>query len=151
MFRKISILALSLISSTPLWAFTCYYTLAKDNCWAKYNVTVEVLDAATAKVLTTVVVPAGTPWVRQEFSCEVGEKLMYRARFSPIIWESEKGKAYSAKNYWSLPNEMKPGDSAWNVSVCYPADFSQVPLPPEAGGTCKCDFDSIPAIPPKKI
>ncbi|KTD09104.1 periplasmic protein [Legionella gratiana] len=151
MLARIFIVAVSLISSNSLWAITCYYTLAKDNCWSNYTVTVDVMDAATAKVLTTAIIPPGKSWVRQSFLCEPGQKLMYRAQFSPAIWESGKGESYYAKNYWSLPNEVNPGDSAWNVSVCYPSDFSQIPLPPDATGTCKCDFDSIPAIPPKKI
>jgi hypothetical protein len=142
---------IGLFAINPLWAITCYYTLVKSNCWSKYEVTVEVVEASTAKVLTTVTVPAGKSWVRQPFSCTPGEKLMYHAQFSPPIWESEKGKSYDALNYWSLPEKINPGDSAWNVSVCYPSDFSQVPLPPEATNSCKCDFDSIPPIPPKQI
>lgn len=151
MSARIFFVALSLMSSNSLWAITCYYTLAKDNCWNKYTVTVDVMDALTSKTLTTAIIPPGKSWVRQTFQCEPGEKLMYRAHFSPSIWESEKGNMYYAKNYWSLPTEINPGDSAWNVSVCYSSDFSQVPFPPEATGTCRCDFDSIPMIPPKKI
>ncbi|KTD63310.1 periplasmic protein [Legionella santicrucis] len=148
---RIFLAVLSFILTDSLWAITCYFTLVKDNCWNKYTVTVDVMDAATAKILTTVVIPPGKFWVRQTFPCTPKEKLIYRARFSPTMWESEKGKIYYAKNYWSLPNEINSGDSAWNVSVCYPSDFSQIPFPPEATGTCKCDFDSIPVIPPKKI
>jgi hypothetical protein len=152
MWLRMVILSLSCIFTSPLWAITCYYTLAKDNCWLRYNVSVDVMDALSAKVLTTITVPAGKSWGRVTFSCETnGQKLMYRARFTPSIWESEKGETYLAKNYWSLPNSVKPGDSAWNVSVCYPSDFSEVPLPPEATGTCKCDFSGIPEIPPKQL
>lgn len=151
MSARIFMASLSLLLSNSLWAITCYYTLVKDNCWSKYTVTVDVMDAPTSKVLTTVVLPPGKSWVRQTFPCDAGAKLMYRAQFSPSIWESDKDQIYYAKNYWSLPNDVNPGDSAWNVSVCYPSDFSQVPFPPEATGTCKCDFDDIPAIPPKTI
>ncbi|WP_058535751.1 hypothetical protein [Legionella saoudiensis] len=152
MFMRLIILSLTYLFASPLWAITCYYTLAKDNCWLKYDVTVEVMDAVSAKVLTSITVPAGQAWGRVTFPCETnGQKLMYRARYSPIFWESEKGKVYSAKNYWSLPNEIKSGDSAWNVSVCYPTDFAAVPLPPEATNNCQCDFSTIPAIPPKQL
>ncbi|MFJ1268278.1 hypothetical protein ACD661_06895 [Legionella lytica] len=152
MFMRLLILSLTYLFASPLWAITCYYTLAKDNCWLKYDVTVEVLDAISAKELTTITVPAGQAWGRVTFPCETnGQKLMYRARYSPYFWESEKGKVYSAKNYWSLPNEVKPGDSAWNVSVCYPSDFAAVPLPPEATNNCQCDFSNIPVIPPKQL
>ena len=152
MLQRLLILSISWLFASPLWAIMCYFTLVKDNCWIKYNVSVDVMDAVTAKVLTTVTVPAGKPWARVTFPCETnGQKLMYHAQFTPSIWESEKGKVYSARNYWSLPNEVNAGDSAWNVSVCYPSDFSEVPLPPEASGTCKCDFSVIPDIPPKQL
>ncbi|MBI2785523.1 MAG: hypothetical protein HYX60_04120 [Legionella longbeachae] len=151
MLKRVFILILSFLSSSSLWAITCYYTLAKDNCWLKYNVFVDVMDSTTDKVLTTVTVPAGKLWVRQTFPCEPGGKLMYRARFTPAIWENEIGKTYTARNYWSLPNNVNPGETAWNISVCFPSDFSQVPLPPDASNNCKCDFNNIPIIPPKKI
>lgn len=152
MLAKTFILILSLILSSSLWAnITCYYTLVKDSCWTKYDVSVDVMDAVSAKVLTTVTVPAGKSWMRQTFPCDAGQKLMYRAQFSPVFWESDKGKTYIAKNYWSLPNTINPGDSAWNVTVCYPNDFAQVPLPPDVSGNCSCNLDDIPTIPPKKI
>lgn len=152
MFIRLFVLLLGYLFITPLWAITCYYTLAKDNCWSKYNVTVDVMDGVTAKILTTVEVPVGKQWARVTFPCETnGQTLMFNAHFSPTIWESEKGKVYPAKNSWPLPKEVKPGDSAWNVSVCYPSDFSQVPMPPEADGSCKCDFSQIPIIPPKQL
>ncbi|KTD63646.1 periplasmic protein [Legionella santicrucis] len=151
MLARTFIVALSLILSNSLWGITCYFTLAKDNCWNKYTVSVNVIDAETTKVLTTLTVPAGKFWTRQAFPCQPGENLRYKATFSPLIWESEKGKVYAANHFWSLPNTISPGESAWNISVCYASDFSEVPLPPEASGTCKCDFDSIPPIPQKKI
>ncbi len=141
----------ALINIAPSWAFTCYYTLAKDNCWTDYTVTVDVINSKTGSPLTTVTVPKGEQWSRQMFECEPDLKLMYTARFSPVFWQSDIGKTYSAQNFWSLPSKINPGDSAWNVSVCYPADFSQVPMPPQAIASCKCDFTSIPAIPLKKI
>ena len=152
MLARTFIFIFSLISSSALWAeITCYYTLVKDDCWTKYDVSVDVMDALSAKILTTVTVPIGKSWIRQTFPCEPGQKLMYRARFSPIFWQSDEGKTYTAKNYWSLPNSINPGDSAWNVTVCYSSDFSLVPLPPNAPGNCSCNFNDIPAIPPKKI
>lgn len=152
MLRKLLFLSVGWLFASPLWAITCYYTLAKDNCWLKYNVTVDVIDSLSAKILTTVTVPAGKPWTRVTFPCETnGQKLMYRAKFSPVVWESEKGKVYMAKNYWSLPDHVNPGDSAWNVSVCFPSDFSEVPMPPEATASCACDFSTIPVIPPKQL
>ncbi|KTD12056.1 periplasmic protein [Legionella gratiana] len=151
MLARLFIFILSFIASCSLWAFTCYYTLAKDNCWTKYNVTVQVIDGLTEKVLITPTVPAGKSWVRETFSCSVAQSLMFRAQFSPVFWENDKDKVYVSKRFWPLPGTINPGDSAWNISVCFPADFTQVPLPPEATSNCTCDFDSIPVIPPKKI
>lgn len=152
MLNKTLITALALAAVNPLWAITCYYTLAKDNCWTKYEVSVEVMDAKTSKILTQISIPAGQSWARETFPCETnGQKLMYHAKFTPPIWETDKDKVYAAKNYWSLPDKVNEGDSAWNVPVCFPADFSEVPMPPSSNGRCQCDFSSIPEIKPKQL
>jgi hypothetical protein len=148
---KSVITSLCLIFTCPSWAITCYYTLVKDSCWTNYDVSVDVIDAITGGVLTTVKVPKGQQWTRQTFPCQPAQKLMYNASFSPIFWQSDIGKTYAALNYWSLPDAVQPGDSAWNVSVCYPTDFSLVPTPPTATSNCKCDFTDIPGIKPKQL
>jgi hypothetical protein len=140
---------LGFATSDSSWAFDCYYTLAKNDCWTSYSVTVDVIDAETATVLTKVTVPPGTSWVRQAFNCTPGQALTYKATFSPIIWESDKNKIYTPKRFAILPKTIKSGATAWDVAVCFPADFSGVPFPPKAIGNCKCDFDSIPKIAPK--
>lgn len=137
--------------SLPCWSFTCYITLAKTNCWKDYTVSADVINSATGGTMTTVTVPQGTLWARQIFDCEAAQKLMYIARFSPIFWAKDKGKTYSALNFWSLPDAIHPGDSAWNISVCYPNDFALTPIPPQATSNCACDFTSIPVIPPKQL
>lgn len=146
-----TIASLALFAVFPSWAFNCYYTLAKDNCWNTYDVAVDIIDGKSGAILTTVEVPKGESWTRTSFSCEPLQPLVYKARFSPVFWEQDKGKSYFSLNSWVMPETINPGDSAWNVSVCYPADFSQVPMPPEATGNCKCDFTVIPQIPPKQI
>ena len=134
----------------PSWAIQCYYTLVKDNCWLNYDVNVDVFDADTSKPLTRVVVPKGQAWSRVAFPCHAnGQKLIYQAQFSPVFWENDKNKVFSAKDYWLLPNTVNPGDSAWNVPVCFSKDFAEVPMPPEATGACVCDFKSVPEIEPK--
>jgi hypothetical protein len=130
---------------------TCYFTLAKDNCWTNYNVEVDVVDSANGQVIFTAEVPKGQQWSRATFPCRAAEKLMYIARFNPSFWQSDVGKTYTAQHYWFLPDKINPGDSAWNVSVCYSTDFALTPLPPEAHGACKCDFSGIPVIPPRVI
>jgi hypothetical protein len=151
MMIKLLVTFLSLVVTCPSWAITCYYTLAKDSCWINYNVSVEVIDSRTGGVLATVTVPKGQAWTRQTFDCKPAQKLTYIARFSPVFWESDIGKTYSAINYWSLPDAVQQGDSAWNVSVCYPSDFSLVPTPPSATAECTCDFTRIPEIKPKQL
>lgn len=149
MRRNCLILLSSLCFSAPLYAFPCFITLAKDNCWANYAVTVTVLDAVTNQQLTVATIPAGQNWVRQAFACQPAQKLMYLATFSPAIWEKDAGKSYHALQYWSLPATAQSGETAWNIPVCYAADFSEVPLPPTATGQCQCNFKEIPPIPPQ--
>lgn len=145
------IAGLAILCSTASWSFTCYFTLAKDSCWVKkYTVTVNVIDEKTSKVLTTVTVPADTPWARQEFSCEPSQELKFTATFTPIIWAKDKDTVYPGQDFRNLPAAIKPGETAWNISVCYPSFFAEVPLPPDATTKCKCDFSSIPPPKPKK-
>ena len=130
-------------------AFPCFLTLAKDSCWTNYDVKVIVMDASNNQPITTVEVPKGQSWTRQPFTCQPGQKLIYQASFQPAFWQSEVGKVYMAIRYWSLPATPKPGDTAWDIPVCYPAAFAAVPFPPDATGNCKCDFGSIPPVPPQ--
>ena len=134
------------LGALPGWSFPCYYTLAKDSCWTKYEVSVDIIDATKEKKIITVTVPAGKSWTRATFECTPAQSLIYIARFSPVFWESDKDKTFRGLRNWSLPGEINPGDRAWTIPVCYPADFAEVPLPPAAGGACKCDFESIPEI-----
>ena len=136
--------------SSKLLAFSCFYTLVKDSCWTDYTVTVVVTNVDTNKKLVTVTVPKGQSWARQAFSCEPNEKLNYTATFEPTIWENGKGALYKAQHYWALPDEPTAKQKAWDIPVCYPSAFAEVPFPPAAGGNCKCDFKSVPPIPPVK-
>ncbi|MCA0404012.1 MAG: hypothetical protein LCH30_09485 [Proteobacteria bacterium] len=136
--------------SLNTFAFTCYFTAAKDSCWQNYDVNIKVMDAIDNKEVMTVVLPKGKPWVRQTFECQPSQKLMYEATYQPVFWKTEEGKSYMALRYWTLPEEIGKAQSAWEISVCFPADFAAVPLPPEASGTCQCNFKDIPAIPPAK-
>lgn len=150
MFTKVLVLVLSLGLSSPLWAFTCYLTLAKASCWLKYNVTVDVVDANTSKKLASYSIPAGTPWQQQAFECDPAQKLMYYAQFNPVFWENDKGKTYSATRFWFLPGKINEGDKAWTIPVCFPENFAEVPFPPDATtGNCACDFSKVPVVKPQ--
>lgn len=144
MLQRTFVLLLGLSLNHLAWSFDCYFTVAKDSCWTNYNVSVSVIETKSNTVLTTVSIPAGKSWYRQKFSCQPGQKLLYNATFSPVFWASDLGKTYPAQNYLSLPESVNSGDTAWNLSVCYPTQFSEVPLPPDAKGNCACDFKSIP-------
>ena len=133
----------------PAFAITCYMTIAKDSCWTKYDVEVQVIESATDTLITTVKIPKGEHYSRQTFPCKPALKMNYVARFSPVFWQTDKGKSYNALRAWSLPEKVNPSDTAWNVSVCYPSDFALVPFPPEGDGKCACDFKSIPEIQPQ--
>ena len=133
---------------SSVWSFPCFLTLAKDSCWTDYHVSLDVIDASTLKKIFTLEVPAGTSWGRQQFNCTPAQSLLYITRYSPVFWESDAGKTYPGLRNWTLPDKINPTDLAWTIPVCYPADFSEVPLPPTAKGNCKCDFSNIPAPKP---
>lgn len=128
------------------WAFPCYLTVAKDNCWSDYEVSIDVIDSANGANVRTVSIPKNKQWARVLMDCHTSEKFMYIAQFSPIFWASDKGKKYMAKHYWSLPDKIHPQDTAWTLSVCFADDFSLVPAPPQAVAKCVCDFSKLPPI-----
>ncbi|MCX7117423.1 MAG: hypothetical protein NTW94_05905 [Legionellales bacterium] len=132
------------VSSLQIQAFPCYITVVKDSCWTKYDVTVTV--SHVGKPVVSVLVPNGQSWARQTFECEPKEAISFTSTFLPVIWQSDAGKVYSAQHAWALPEAIGQGDRAWNIPICYPADFSEVPLPPDAGQNCKCDMKSVPPI-----
>ena len=146
---QISLSLLSVFACSVAWSFNCHFTFVKASCWKKYTVSVNVVDVQSAKVLTTVTIPADKEWVRQEFDCNPSQQLMYYAQFSPIIWETDKGKRYLAINYLSLPRAIKPSEKAWVVSSCFPHDYANVPTPPDATSDCACDLSAIPAMQPQ--
>jgi hypothetical protein len=146
---KILLASLCLFFSSPIWPFKCYITFAKDSCWTQYDVTIDVIDVDTAKVLTTAEMPVNTAWTRESFNCEASQKLKYQAQFKPTIWKGSEDKKYFSSNLLVLPEAMKPKEKAWAISVCFPKDFAEVPMPPTATSNCACDFSSIPALKPE--
>ncbi|WP_133128231.1 hypothetical protein [Legionella nagasakiensis] len=144
------VLLLSMSCAVAVYAFPCFVTVVKDNCWADYNVTVNVLDASNNNnLLVTVIVPQGSSWDRQKFTCQPGQKLKFQAQFTPVFWEKDEGKTYDGQHYWILPDQVKKDETAWNLTICYPEQFSEVPFPPTATAQCKCDTKNIPPVPPQ--
>ena len=138
-------LGASCVMSCVAYAFPCYLTIVKDNCWTNYDLTVTIANLATKTKLGSVLVPKGKLWGRQQFSCEAGQTLTYEATFQPIIWESQANLAYQAVSFWNLPKAVGAHDLAWNLTACFPKDFSGVPTPPTATSHCSCDTSTIPA------
>ena len=147
--HKISMMLLGMCASIKAQAFPCFLTMVKDSCWTEYNLTVAVTNGTTGQPITTVIVPEGQSWARQQFTCQPADTISLSATFTPVFWESDKGKTYPARHSWTFPQTVAAGDTAWNINVCYPLEFSEVPLPPQAGGNCKCDIDSIPPVKPQ--
>ncbi len=135
--------------SLQLYAFPCFITLVKDDCWTNYDLTVDVKNASTGKVVVSIIVPQGQSWTRQSFACQPKDRLSLEAAFTPIIWASDAGVKYAAKHDRILPDAITAGDTAWNINICYSDEFNNVPVPPESNGHCKCSLENIPAIPPQ--
>jgi len=151
MYQRFSFFLLCFLISTSSHAVTCYITMVKDSCWKDYNLTVSVKDAGSGDEITSILVAEGDAWGRQQFECNPGQTLALEAQFSPVFWSGEEDKKFPAQRYWKLPAEMENGITGWNVTVCYPKWFANVPVPPNATSNCKCDTDSIPPVEPRKL
>ena len=147
---KFGMMLLSLFLFSQAYAFPCFVTVMKDKCWANYNVTVDVKDVTHDKVMSTVVVPKGKSWERASFDCQAQQELGFYAQFSPPIWEKTRTQTYGAKRYRFLPAQIAATTKAWNVSVCYPADFAGVPSPAGDLSHCGCDASVVTPIPLQK-
>ncbi|PJD93672.1 MAG: hypothetical protein CK424_02440 [Legionella sp.] len=136
--------------STQVHAVTCYLTMVKANCWKDYDLSVEVSNAESGVIKGTIKVPEGKLWVRQSFECEPGNTLALVAKFSPVFWAGDENKTFPGQRYWNLPDKIKPGETGWNVTVCYPKYFANVPIPPDATANCACDLTHIPPLESQK-
>lgn len=142
----LSIILMGLSFSFEALAFTCYFTLVKNSCWKNYDVTVELMNASSSKSMVKTTAPKGKDWIRTQFTCEPNQAFNYHATFLPIIWDADKGKVYPGKSTWSLPPQIKKGDTAWNITMCFPEEFAEVPYPLDATGNCKCDNQHLPPV-----
>lgn len=130
------------------FAFQCYFTPMKGSCWKDYTVTIKVLDNGTQKpLMDPVVIEKGKFWKRVKFDCKPSQGLLFEANYKPLIWKTNKQKAYKALRIWFLPNTIKKGIKAWNVPLCFPKQFAQVPTPITATDNCTCTIKKdIPPI-----
>lgn len=141
-----ALLIAGLLISFEAWSLTCYITMAKDNCWKDYNVLVDVQSGATNARIIQLNIPKGQNFARQSFECKPRDNFYYVATFTPVIWEDQAGQKYRSKLYWAIPGNIPADYVVWEVKACYPSDFAQVPITPEATDDCRCDFSSIPPI-----
>ena len=149
MLKSMKLFVISCCIPIQSHAFVCYVTMVKDNCWTNYNLTVDVTDASSSAVATTIVVPAGQSWGRKQFACNAGQTLALSAQFSPVFWRTDVNKVFPAQRFWRLPDNIESGITGWNVTVCYPKWFADVPMPPGASVNCACNTDNIPPIAPQ--
>jgi len=146
MIKRVGFYTLLLLTTNVSFAVTCFYSFMKDNCWTNYDVTVDVTDAVTGDALVHLTVPSGTSWGRETFACHPSQSLDFKATFTPVIWKNDAGKVYHGKSSWTLPPKVDEGKTAWNLTVCFPSEFSGVPMPPTASGECKCLPEQLPAV-----
>lgn len=135
---------LMLFTPSALLAFPCYITIVKDSCWTNYDVTVTMSNLQTNTKVASVLVPKGKSWEREQFTCDAAQTLSYVATFQPVIWENQANTLYRAVSFWDLPKTIGAHDLAWNLTACFPRDFSGVPTPPTSAGNCSCDVSHIP-------
>jgi hypothetical protein len=142
-FMKLFLINIVFISKS--YALDCYMTIVKSYAWQNYNLTVAVNNAENGTKLGEVTVPQGKLWNREKFTCSLGVTLALEARFSPEIWSGDKDKVFNAIRMWKLPkNPSNPNALGWNLTVCYPKSFSDVPTPPQGNGEFECDLQAVP-------
>ena len=145
-------IALILLFLQPVFAINtpaevdCYITVVKNDCWKNTNATITLTNLATKEVVASVVVPTGELWSRKKTTCTLGTALSYSASYSPVFWQSDKGKVFYSDKYWTLPESMQKGQQALTITICFPEQFVGTPIPPDATSKCKCDPSIAPPV-----
>lgn len=149
--KYLGILLGTLLFSQQTTAFTCYLTMVKGGCWKSYDLTVDLSDADKGTLIKKILVAEDQLWTRQKFDCKPGKTLALEAKFSPVFWEGDEDKAFKGRRYWKLPDAIKRDETGWNVTVCFPTQFEDVPHPPAGNANCGCDFTDIPKVEPQPL
>ncbi|MCC5791104.1 MAG: hypothetical protein JJT82_00640 [Legionellaceae bacterium] len=124
----------------------CYITLIKDNCWLNYTVAVTVIDQDSKKTVSSITAEKGKAWAREKFKCTPGTTISYIATFSPVFWTADADKKYYSITYWHINPLLETAQVAQGVNLCFPRDFRNVPLPPDATAACRCEPSLVPPI-----
>ena len=111
--------------------------------------TVTGVNVMTNKAEISVLIPRDKSWARGSFSCEPSETLMFNATFTPVFWKEDVNKQYASISKKTLPALITKDETAWNITLAYPGDFSEITLPPEASGNCKYDLKAVPPVEPQ--
>ncbi len=132
--------------TTETFAMQCYLTLMQGKCWHGYKITISAVDSISGDELIKPVTLEGKKgdsndkfWKRVPFECKAKQGISLKASFSPPIWSADKDKAYPGSETIYLPETVKKDIFAWNVPICYPSAFENIPLPPSADANCDCD------------
>ncbi len=134
------------ILAPNLLAASCLLTAVKPACWANYTVFINILDAQTQRKLTDITLSTDKLWNRVRFECEPGQRLAYQASFKPAIWQGQEHAIYQAQKFWLLPTNKALPAQTWEIQLCFPTAFAEVPMPPLGNQPCACDFKAIPTV-----
>lgn len=122
--------------------FTCQMHVAKGKCWRDFDVVVRVLDATSEQVLADAALGKNIMAVKKDFPCKPLQPITFNASYAPELWQGDSDRRFYAKGRWSTPAELSKDAKAWVIKICYPAQFTQLPLPKSFGEGCACDFTS---------
>jgi|GEM_PF-741500 len=129
-----------LLFAGQAFAVNCKIIVAKNTCWNNYEIKVRMLDALTLKEYAVIDVPKGQHYTVKEMQCESGKQVFFRASFKPVIWQNQKGDFYQTKRFWDVPQALVKDAKHWEVKLCFPRDFDNVPIPPGDLHDCQCKF-----------
>lgn len=122
---------------------TCRVMASKGTCWKNFDVTFQVRDVNSDKILATIELNKKTLSKEVDFHCATFENVMMTTQFTPPIWENEKDKSYRSSRIWTVPKiALAPATHTrefWTMPVCFPKDFAGVPTPIFGNVTdCSC-------------
>ena len=118
----------------------CIATATKDSGWANYDVSIDLMDYSTKKLISNLDLKAGNPkqniapvfTTSQTFDCEQHLMIYFKAEYTPVMWEANKGKTYHSSNIWDLTKQLQQlqiqsGATKLEIKINFPQDFVGVP------------------------
>lgn len=144
MRSRLLIMFIALLS-TPALAqrAVCVMEFAKSNCWNKYQVTVDFTTTSYPEFVNKIVLVPNVSSQQKQFSCNLGDRLHMKAKYTPPIWDTDQGAYFKQKTNWLVPKKPPKFGGRFYYKICYPNDFELVPIPPGADDKCKCTFKGL--------